>query len=268
MGAAMSSSFWVIAACFIAFASAETVLVTGATGRTGSLAYAQLKAAGFDVRGFVMNRTYAQSVLHCGACSEADGIYVGDITQPETLVAPMVNVTRLVITTGVNPTCILGGLDCHYNKGAFPVDIDWHGNRNQILAALHAGVKHVLLVSSMETSIPDTFLDKMGHGWTLFYKLNAEAFLMNSGMAYTIIKPGGLTTNAGGNELYVGHEDQGFNGTSSHEISRTDVATVITEACKNPSLASNSRFDLVADPKKPRTSDDFATFFAAAKQII
>jgi hypothetical protein len=39
-------------------------------------------------------------------------------------------------------------------------------------AALSAGVEHVLLVSSMGTTQPDTFLDLLGEGHALFYKLN------------------------------------------------------------------------------------------------
>ena len=41
-------------------------------------------------------------------------------------------------------------------------------------AALSAGVRHVLLVSSMGTTQPDTFLDKLGDGHALFYKLNGK----------------------------------------------------------------------------------------------
>ena len=60
-------------------ASAEIVLVTGATGQTGSLAYFQLKAAGFETRALVRNATKAQAILQCGACSEKEGVYVGDV---------------------------------------------------------------------------------------------------------------------------------------------------------------------------------------------
>merc|ERR1711871_185214 len=256
----------VLALCS-ASASAETVLVTGATGRTGSLAYLQLKAAGFDVKALVMNSTRAAAVLHCGACTEKEGIFVGDVTKPESLVPAMHNVTRIVIASASTPTCGIRELGCKFPKGGSPKEVDWLGNKNVIMAGIKAGAEHVVMISSMETTMPDTFLDKLGHGWLLFYKLNAEAFLMNSGLKYTIIKPGGLTTDAGGKALFVGHEDQGFNGTSSNEIARADVATVITEACKTPSLSTNTRFDLVADPKKAGTGD-FKAFFAAAKQVV
>jgi len=260
----MLRSFVFLLLLAVTFAT-DTVLVTGATGRTGSLTYAQLKAAGFNVKALVMNASKANDILHCGACTEADGIFVGDVTNPETLAPAMANVTRLVITSGAAPVCGLREFGCKYPTGGFPKDVDWLGNKNLVIAALAAGTEHVVMVSSMGTTTPDTILDKLGHGWDLFYKLNAEAFIMASGLAFTIVKPGGLTTDKGGNQMYVGHEDV-FNGTDSHEIARADVAAVLTEACKNPSEAANTRFDLVADTKKPGDGN-FKALFAAAKLV-
>jgi hypothetical protein len=72
--------------------------------------------------------------------------------------------------------------------------------------------------------------------------------------------------DAGGKQLYVGHEDV-INGTSSNAIARADVAAVLTAACQMPSEATNTRFDLVADPKKAGTGD-FKAIFAAARQVV
>eukprot|EP00656_Telonema_subtile_P036094 TRINITY_DN4005_c0_g1_i3.p1 TRINITY_DN4005_c0_g1~~TRINITY_DN4005_c0_g1_i3.p1 ORF type:complete len:185 (+),score=36.90 TRINITY_DN4005_c0_g1_i3:216-770(+) len=144
---------------------AEVVLVTGATGRTGSLVYTQLKAAGFQTRALVRNASKAAAELGCGACGEAEGIFEGDVTKPETLPRAMTNVSRLVIAVGATPKCLLGPLDCHYPTGGYPKDVDYQGTKNQVLAALAAGVQHVVLLSSMGTTEPDGFLDKMGHGW-------------------------------------------------------------------------------------------------------
>lgn len=59
-----------------------------------------------------------------------------------------------------------------------PEEVDWHGQRAQIDAAVAAGtVKHVVLVSTMGTHtcrIPveghEDFLDKMGGGGLLTFK--------------------------------------------------------------------------------------------------
>merc|ERR1712086_243489 len=243
----------------------ETILVTGATGRTGSLIYKELKASGFTVRGLLRNVTKAKEYLDCGACTADDGIFIGDVTKPETLSAPMKGVKRVVIAVGSVPLSDgKGGF--YFPKGAYPKDIDWHGANNQVRAAAAAGVEHVLLVSSMGTTTPDSFLDKLGNGWALFYKLNSEAFIMSSGLQFTIVKPSGLTDTAPGKAmLLVGHDDSITNQTTM-SVTRGDVANVLVEAIKMPANGANARFDLSSDGSKPATGD-FKALFKQAKEI-
>ena len=90
---------------------------------------------------------------------------------------------------------------------------------------------------------------------------------MNSGLAYTIVKPGGLSdTDGGKGAIIVGHDDTLYTNHSAHGsgIPRADVATVITEACKLPTESANTRFDIVTDPKMPVTKD-FHALFAEAR---
>merc|ERR1712139_470705 len=59
-------------------ASAGTVLVTGATGHTGSLVYKGLLKAGVkNVRALTRTVEKAREVLGCTACDASDGIFVG-----------------------------------------------------------------------------------------------------------------------------------------------------------------------------------------------
>ena len=51
-------------------AMAGPVVVSGATGRTGSLLFMLLREAGIEVRALVRNRTKAQEMLDCGECGE------------------------------------------------------------------------------------------------------------------------------------------------------------------------------------------------------
>ena len=41
-----------------------------------------------QVRGLVQNRSKARQVLGCVRCDAEEGIFVGDVTDPETLVEP------------------------------------------------------------------------------------------------------------------------------------------------------------------------------------
>ena len=81
----------------------EVVLVTGATGRTGQILYASLRDAGYAVRALVRTQSKAQEVLNCGACAEADGVFVGDVTDLSSLAAPMAGADVLVILTSSVP---------------------------------------------------------------------------------------------------------------------------------------------------------------------
>merc|ERR1712013_16121 len=121
--------------------------------------------------------------------------------------------------------------------------IEWIGVKNQILQLLSTGVegKRVMMISSMSTT------NVMKDDHILFYKLNAEAFLASSGVAFAIIKPCGLAEDpAGQRELMVGHDDtepwfsEGF-----YMVPREDVAAVAVEALESPP-ADNLRFDLCA----------------------
>jgi len=247
--------------------SGEVVVVTGATGRTGTLLYKELKAQGYDVRGTILgNRTDAQIKLDCGACTEAEGIYTADVTQPGSVDAAFKGAKRVAIAVGSVPRMAPNG-SFYFPKGAYPVDVDFHGCNNQVRAAKAAGVEQVLLISSMGTTTPDSFLDQLGHGWALYYKLNAEAYLMASGISYTIVKPSGLTDTAPGKaELLVGHEDSIPLGKETTSVTRGDVANVLVEAIKDPTASANIRFDLSSDISKA-ASGDFKALFAAARRL-
>merc|ERR1711971_1440842 len=105
-------------------------------------------------------------------------------------------------------------------------------------------------MGSMGTTEPDSFLDKLGDGQIGFYKLNAEAALMDSGLPFTIIKPCGLTDDAPSKvELIAGHDDDIH--VTPPTIPRADVARVAAEALEQPSEAAGLRFDLCSKAGTP-----------------
>jgi uncharacterized protein YbjT (DUF2867 family) len=69
--------------------------------------------------------------------------------------------------------------------------IDWLGQKVQIDAAKQAGVKQVIIISSMGGTDPNHMLNKLGNGNILQWKRKAEQYLIASGVPYTIIHPGG-----------------------------------------------------------------------------
>merc|ERR1712224_527786 len=170
--------------------------------------------------------------------------------------------------TGSPPVFPFGS--CSYTKGAAPKDIDWIGTREQVRAFASApgslASKHILFVSSGDTTVPDNFLDKIGNGQNLFYKLNAEANIMSSGLPYTIVKPCGLGDKAAGkNKLVIGHDDEGFNLAIDHTIQRDDVARILVEAVRKPEVSKGLRFDVCSQFLGAPTTDIVNDVLKAAR---
>jgi len=239
-----------------------SVLVTGATGRTGQILYAYLKTDPrvAEVRALVHGsgtgspeeRKKAAAALNCSACDASDGIFYGDITVPSSLTAAFHGMDTVAITTTTG-------------RGAFGNDtltkeVDFVGIQNQAAAiatgASDVSAKRVVLCTRMGTAV-SPFGPRPSHGPPAFLRnkqfwgLNAEAFLGSSGIPNTIVKPCGLDGKygRGGKELLVGHDDR----LPRHGmISRQDLAAVMVEAVA--SRASGLRFDLCVGIGAPTTN--------------
>jgi uncharacterized protein YbjT (DUF2867 family) len=272
----MSSKLLAVTFAWIAQAAVnlegKTVVVTGATGRTGSLLYKRLKADGsWNVRALLRNQSKAKDILGCDKCDETEGIFVGDVTQPDSLKAVMTGAQVLAIATASVPICTGPPFlnKCKYPEGAKPKQIDWLGTKLQVEAFAAAGgdpkAKRILYVSTMDTTVPNNFLDKVDNGYVSFYHLQAEAFIMNSGIPFTIPKACGLGDGVGGKKkLLVGHDDASFSLALNHLIQRDDVAHVLAEAVRNPDVSSGLRFDLCSHPIGAPTTNIVRDVFQAA----
>jgi uncharacterized protein YbjT (DUF2867 family) len=123
--------------------------------------------------------------------------------------------------------------------GGLPQDgerADYLGNKNLIDAAVQAGVKKFILVTSIGTgnsvvSMPPQALATLKP--VLIEKEKAEQHLIASGLTYTIIRPGGLKSEpATGNGILT--EDPRIVGS----IHREDVAQLVVR-CLNSENANN-----------------------------
>jgi len=153
---------------------------------------------------------------------EALGVQVrqGDAMNPDQVADAMVGSSiETVIST-------IGGIS------AEGVRSDFVGNRNLIDAALNVGAKHFILVTSIGTgdsaiALPDSALQALGA--VLKEKNLAEEHLRNSGLTYTIVRPGGLKSEpATGNGVLTA--DPSIGGI----IHRADVAELISQCVNNP----------------------------------
>jgi uncharacterized protein YbjT (DUF2867 family) len=245
------------------------VLVTGATGRTGALVVQKLqqRPGQFTVRGFARSEKKANDLF--GTTAE---IYIGDIANPEALQSALEGCDALVILTSAVPQMKAPPEpgqrpEFFYPEGGTPEQVDHQGQINQIEAAKAAGVEHIVLVGSMGGTNDQHPLNRMANGNILIWKRKAEAYLIDSGLDYTIIRAGGLQDQPGGQrELIVGKDDTLLthppDGIAT-AIPRADVAEVVIQALLEPA-ARNKAFDLIAKPEgTPGTvvTTDFAALF-------
>ncbi len=123
--------------------------------------------------------------------------------------------------------------------GGVPKDserADYLGNKNLIDAAVKAGVKKFILISSIGSgnsanAIPPQALETLKP--VLIEKEKAEQYLIASGLTYTVIRPGGLKSEpATGNGILT--EDPKIAGT----IHRADVAQLVCRSL-NSEKANN-----------------------------
>lgn len=246
------------------------VLVTGATGRTGSLVVQKLqqRPEQFSVRGFARSGDKIEQVF-----GSTDGFYVGDIRDRTTLDAALSGCQALVILTSAVPQ--MKGMpqpgqrpEFTFAPGEMPEAIDYQGQINQIEAAKAAGVRHIVLVGSMGGTNENHPLNSLGDGKILIWKRKAEQYLIDSGIDYTIIRAGGLLDKPGGQrELLVGKDDKllanPLQGIPT-SIPRADVAEVVVQALLEPN-ARNKAFDVISKPEETPgaiITQDFASLFA------
>lgn len=231
----------------------------------------------FAARGVVRNGKSAEQLKGWGASEEQ--IVMGDILREggeAALQRAVEGADALVIATSavpkIKPLSLIPVLlakvtgkqgvrpQFSFKEDQMPEQIDWLGQKAQIDAAKAAGVRKVVVISSMGGTQKDNFLNTIGDGNILVWKRKAEKYLIDSGLTYTIVHPGGLIDEEGGKrELVIDVDDGLINGGSKYRrIPRADVAEFVVQCLALPE-ADNRSVDLVAkEPGDAPPTTDFA----------
>jgi len=124
-----------------------------------------------------------------------------------------------------------------YGPGQHPEMVDYVGQKKQVDFARRLGVKHVVLVSSMGGLDNSNFLNQIGkdkngegQGDILVWKRRAEQYLIESGLQYTIIHPGGLVDTPSNEMELVLDVDDELLKREKKAIPRGDVANLCIAA--------------------------------------
>jgi len=259
-------------------AASRTVLVTGAGGRTGSLVFEQLLADGrYSARGLVSSEASKAKLVKRTAC-EASAVFVGDVTDPAALEAALEGVDAVVVLTSAVPSLkkrsllpflvrnkLMGDksvrLGFRWKRGQTPEEVDYKGGVQQVDAAVRAGVRKLVWVGSMGGCDESNFLNTIGadegddkSGKILVWKRKAEMHLAEQeALDYTIVHPGGLTKDAGGEREIVVGVDDSLLKRKYRAIPRADVATVVVQCIDAPE-ASNMAFDVCTNKPEEGTT--------------
>ena len=204
------------------------VLVAGATGRTGGYILRELRDSGYRVRG--MTRDVASATSRLG-----DGWdwVEADVRDPGAVAAAMRDVDYVICSIGARSRSGPDG----------PEFVDYGGVRNLADAAVAAGVRHFVLISSAAAG-PHRKRSRMVQlGDIRYWKTRGEDHLKLSGLDYSIIGPGGLVSGTGGDTgtRVLTRRDYG-----GGRIAMGEVARIAVDALTNPN-ARNKSFAAIRD---------------------
>ena len=161
-----------------------------------------------------------------------------DVTQPETLIMALQDSDIIISTIGAKP-----------GKGPDgPESVVYKGVINLVDEAKRAGTQHIIYMSSIgaggsehfSTVFLNLFMNK-----TMKWKSLGEEYIRNSGIDFTIVRPGGLYGDPGTQGIKF---DQGDKIIGS--IPRGDVASVLVESVYNPD-AINKTFEIINNESLP-----------------
>ncbi|MEM7793160.1 MAG: SDR family oxidoreductase [Cyanobacteria bacterium P01_C01_bin.118] len=197
------------------------VLVIGATGKTGHWVTTQLASSKLSTRAMVREQSKAEF-------TDAVEVVTGDVLKPDTLKTAMTGCDAVICATGAAPSFDVTG----------PYQVDFVGTKNLVDTAKTVGIKRFVIVSSLCVS---KFFHPLNLFWlVLFWKKQAEDYIVKSGLTYTIVRPGGLRSEDSGEPVVMSGADTLFEG----GIARQKVAEVCIAALSEPA-AENKIVEIV-----------------------
>jgi len=223
-----------------------TVLVAGATGRTGQLVVRRLQAHGIDFRLFVRS---GEKAIELFGPEIVDRLVIGSVLSDEEVEAAVRNIDALI--------CAIGG-NVMDPDAPPPSAIDRDGVIRLATAAKAAGVETFVLISSLAVTHPEHPLNKYGR--VLDMKLAGEDAVRElygeAGFRYAILRPGGLLD--GPAFRHALRFDTGDRITGS--IDRGDVAEVAVISLWHPNAADKT-FELIKEGDKEVAQTSLEGFF-------
>ena len=213
------------------------VLVAGASGRAGRYVVQRLKEQGIPFR--AMTRSRADAEQRLGPDFAGVDWVECDVRDPAQVAAAMRGVRYVISVIGANQ---VGG----DNSAEF---VDYGGVKNLVDAAVREKVDRFVLLTAIGVTDPAHPFNKVTKG-ALGWRFRGEEYLRASGVAYTIVRPGGLVNEPAGQKGLRLEQGDHWRPLLRSTLSRDDLALVLIESLRQPG-ARNTTFELVNDPALP-----------------
>ena len=187
------------------------ILVAGGHGQVALRLLKLLAADGHTARGLIRKPGQAADLQAVGAIP-----VLGDLENDESLAGYVKGADAVVFAAGAGP----GSGDARKRT------VDLGGAVKLADAAIETGVRRYVMVSSLGAQDPAAGGPMRPY---LEAKAEADAYVVASGLDYTIVRPGGLTDQPGTGRVLVSR-DLGRSG----RIPRDDVAAVLAACLVTP----------------------------------
>lgn len=197
------------------------ITVVGAHGDVAMLLHPILKERNHSIRGIIRKEEQSDDLREVGVEP-----VVCDIEKTDDISDAVGKVDAVVFAAGAGPG---SGAERKWT-------VDRDGAIKLIEAAQKNGISRYVLISAMGLDKPRG--NEVFRAYQLA-KAEADEALRNSGLDYTIIKPGRLTDDPGTGKVALARE------LPKGEIPRADVAAVLAEILETPETAGH-QFDLTS----------------------
>ncbi len=198
------------------------VFIAGANGQIGQYLLREMADSGHEARALIRHPGQGPELQQLGATETVLGDLEHDCSEA------MRGCDAVIFTAGSGP----------HTGPDKTIDVDQDGAIRLADTARAMGIKRFIMVSSMRAEEPEKGPEKIRH--YLWAKHNADEHLKNSGLNYTIVRPGRLTDDDGTGKVAVSARLEEFG-----MIAREDVARVLLEVLDADNTV-NSVFDVVS----------------------
>lgn len=209
------------------------IVIAGAHGKVAMQLHPLLRERGHAVRGLIRNPDQSDDLRRV----EVDPV-VCDLEAEQDISDAVGPADAVVFAAGAGPG----------SGAARKFTMDRDGAIKLIVAARRNGIRRYLMVSAMNV--------EEARGGDVFQaysraKAEADAALRESGLDYTIIRPGRLTDDAATGRVAIARE------LPRSDIPRADVAAVLAEVLEHPGTVGH-QFDATSGDRTIREAIDAA----------